>query len=64
MQADEIRTWREARGLTQAQLAEVLSADGKLAQATVSRWETGEHIAPAYLRLALEELDELKRRAP
>lgn len=50
----ELRAAREALGLSQRALAERLGVP----QATVSRWETGQHPIqhPRILRLALERL--------
>lgn len=46
----QIRAWREWRGLTQAELAELLG----VTQETVSRWETTQRnvSAPAQRRIA------------
>lgn len=62
MDRDEIRRWREERGLSQSELARALSVDGTLSQAAVSRWESGENHAPPYLRLALRALERTYRR--
>ena len=51
-----LKEWREARGLTQAQLARLLGVDN----ITISRWErgAGRRGAPGQvLELALAELD-------
>ena len=53
MTPTEIKAWREERGLSQREMADVLG----VRQATVSRWESGERTPPPYLRLALEMLD-------
>ncbi len=48
MRGSDLRRLRKRLGLTTAQLAQVL----RVAQATVSRWETGERkIHPAFARL-------------
>ena len=52
MTPTEIKAWREERGLSQREMADVLG----VRQATVSRWESGERVPPPYLRLALEML--------
>lgn len=62
MTPGEIRAWREERGMSQADLAEALSVDGRLAQPTVSRWETGERTQPPFLSLALRALQASHRR--
>jgi transcriptional regulator with XRE-family HTH domain len=50
---DDIRRWREERGLSQADLARLLG----VRQATVSRWESGDRPPTLPLvRLALERL--------
>ena len=57
MTPDEIRQWREARGLGQGDLARALG----VSQATVSRWETGDRPATMPLvRLALERLAKIR----
>lgn len=56
MTPDEIRAWREARGLSQAGLAKALG----VRQATVSRWETGER--PATMPLVALALTALSRK--
>lgn len=51
-----LKEWREARGMSQAQLARLLEVD----QMTISRWErgAGRRAAPGkVLELALAELD-------
>lgn len=62
MSPDEIRVWREERGLSQSALARALSVDGVLSQAAVSRWESGGHAPPPFLRLALQRLERRYRR--
>jgi transcriptional regulator with XRE-family HTH domain len=56
MTPDEIRAWREERGMSQTDLADALSVDGRLAPPTVSRWESGDRKPPPFLRLALKAL--------
>lgn len=57
MTPDDIRRWREARGLTTTDLADLLG----VSQATVSRWETGDRPPTMPLvRLALERLAQRK----
>lgn len=58
MTPDELRTWREQAGLTQASLAAYLSVD----RMSVSRWERGTRTIPAFLPLALETITQ--RLAP
>jgi len=56
---EDIRAWRDARGLSQQDLAEALG----VRQATVSRWETGERPATMPLvALALKALGSKIRR--
>lgn len=56
MTGDELRSRREALGLSQTRLAEILETN----QSTVSKWESGRHDIPGHLRLALDRLaDEL-----
>lgn len=57
MRPEEIRAWRDERGWSQADLARALSVDGRTAQATVSRWESGKRSPPSFLRLALKALE-------
>lgn len=52
MKADQIKTWRQARNLSQSALAALLKVDVM----TVSRWERNEREAPSFLSLALEAL--------
>lgn len=56
----KLREMRQRLKLTQAQLAEALSVP----QATISRWENGEHDIqqPEILKLAMERLRDLSRR--
>jgi transcriptional regulator with XRE-family HTH domain len=52
----DLKTWREARGLTQSQLARLLGVE----VFTISRWERGatKRQAPGrLLELALKEVD-------
>jgi transcriptional regulator with XRE-family HTH domain len=60
-----LKAWREARGWTQDQMAEALSADPeqpKVTRVTIGRWERGESTPPPYLSLALERLAQKRRR--
>ena len=51
----DVKAWREAHGLTQRRLAQLLDVD----QMTVSRWERGERKPRGrVLELALERLSE------
>jgi transcriptional regulator with XRE-family HTH domain len=50
---EELRQRREALGLTQEQLAEILGVD----IVTISRWERGTRSIPPHLPLALEAID-------
>jgi transcriptional regulator with XRE-family HTH domain len=50
--ADELRRWREGRGISQSDLARRLGVD----RVTVARWETGARQPPPFLRLALDAL--------
>ena len=56
----ELRAWRSDRWLSQADLADLLGVVGL----TVLRWENGTRTPPAFLRLALERLDELEHWGP
>ena len=50
-----MKSWREARGLSQRRLAILLDVD----QVTVGRWERGERQPPGrMLELALQQLDQ------
>jgi len=61
MNGDELKQWREARGLTQTELSEMLGVQFN----TVSRWEVGMRGIPALLSLALETIDrDLNKRKP
>jgi transcriptional regulator with XRE-family HTH domain len=54
MRGDDVRTWREARSLSQRRLAVLLDVD----QVTIGRWERGERRPPGrMLELALWALD-------
>jgi DNA-binding transcriptional regulator YiaG len=55
---EELTAWRERLGLKRQRLAELLGlGESRAAYNTVQRWETGIHHPPAYLRLALAELE-------
>lgn len=56
MTPEQLRTWREARGLSQQQVAELLG----VTPFTVYRWEHGDRNPPAgyILDLALAKLDD------
>ena len=59
MNADNLKAWRERLGLTQEALAAALG----ISKRTVQDWEYGRGNAPAYLELALCELERrLKRK--
>lgn len=60
MTGPELLAARDALGLTQRQLAELLGVP----QATIWRWEAGKHPIerPRVLRLALERLADLAAR--
>ena len=53
MNPDELKTRREALGMTQSELAQELSVDVM----TISRWERGARTIPTYLPLALETIE-------
>jgi DNA-binding transcriptional regulator YiaG len=50
MKPDELKTWREKHGLTQAALSRLIG----VTRACVSQWESGERKIPAFLHLALK----------
>jgi DNA-binding transcriptional regulator YiaG len=50
---NEVRTWRKAHSLSQAQLAKLLGVQ----PLAVLRWENGSRTAPPYLSLALKQLE-------
>lgn len=52
MKGDQLKTWRESRGLNQGQLAEML----KTHIITVNRWENGAREIPPLLEFALDGL--------
>jgi transcriptional regulator with XRE-family HTH domain len=62
MEGDAVKRWREAHGLTQEALADLLGVRA----ISVSRWERGAQRPPGYLLdLALETLDRrLKEEQP
>lgn len=49
----ELRAWRAARGFSQAQLATRLG----VSVLAIKRWEGGSRTPPAYLQLALRQLE-------
>lgn len=53
MTKDELKEWREDKGLSQKELAEKL----KVASNTISRWELGERKIPEFLDLALKTIE-------
>jgi len=54
MTADELKTWRQRNGYSQAKLAKALGVDTM----TVSRWERGfRKEIPPFLHLALDALE-------
>lgn len=53
MAPDELRAWRTAHGLTQAQLGAALGVTWN----AVWRWEHGNRKVPAMVALALRELE-------
>lgn len=53
MTKEELRTWRDATGYSQGQLAKALD----VSVVTVSRWETGTRSVPSFLMLALRQLE-------
>lgn len=53
MTIDELKKWRDRNGLSQATLGELL----KVHPVSVARWETGFHPIPAFLEMALAELE-------
>lgn len=54
MTGTEIKAWREARGLTQAQLAELIGVH----RVTLARWETGTRIPHPMVGIVLARLDQ------
>jgi transcriptional regulator with XRE-family HTH domain len=61
MRGQDVKEWREARGLNRRRLSALLD----VAESTIARWETGERQLPSRLvELALRGLDdELRERA-
>ena len=53
MNPDDLKTWRQARSLTQKQLGGLLG----VSNICVYRWETGARAMPPFLHLALECLE-------
>ena len=53
LQPNEVRAWRKAHSLTQAQLAKLLGVQWL----AVQRWETGARGVPPFLHLALKQLE-------
>lgn len=63
MSPDEIRAFRVERlRMSQEELAEALSVDGSVHKMTVSKWERGINEPQPYLRLALERLEQRRRK--
>jgi DNA-binding transcriptional regulator YiaG len=50
-----LRIWRKQHGVTQKALAERL----EVTEMTIQRWESGDIKPPAYLRWALERLEQI-----
>jgi DNA-binding transcriptional regulator YiaG len=59
MNGEELRQWRTALGLSQAQLARWLHVDVM----TVSRWERGAREVPPFLHLAMSWIDQEVQKA-
>lgn len=60
MSPDDLKKWREAHGLGQAELARLLG----VAPNTVWRWEVGMRVIPPLLPLAIEAVEaRLKKQA-
>ena len=59
MDSSNLKRRRDELGLTQAQLARELDVD----VITVSRWERGVHPIPRYIELALEAIEQRRKRA-
>jgi DNA-binding transcriptional regulator YiaG len=58
MTAEQVRAWREACGLTQAQLADLLSLPNRCVDVrTVRKWENAEREPPPYLYRALRDIE-------
>jgi DNA-binding transcriptional regulator YiaG len=58
MTGEDLKSWREQWGITQAELARLLGTY----QETISRWERGVRGIPSYLALALEALEHRLRK--
>lgn len=50
---ETLKAWRKDWGVSQERLAELLG----IHRVSVAHWETGRHPIPAYLHLALRELE-------
>ena len=59
MDSSNLKRRRDELGLTQAQLARELDVD----VITISRWERGVHPIPRYIELALEAIEQRRKRA-
>lgn len=57
MTGDDLKKWRERRGLNQTEMAQFLGVD----QGTISRWEGGKREIPSFLHLALESIKKKSR---
>jgi len=53
-----IRRFRERHGLTQKQLADLLTSgqETPVRESTIQRWEYGDRTPPPYLKLALRDI--------
>jgi transcriptional regulator with XRE-family HTH domain len=56
--ASYVRRFRDRHGLTQEQLAELLTAgqENEVYASTIQRWEYGHRTPPPYLKLALRDV--------
>lgn len=57
MIAADLRAWREARGLTQQQLADALQLPAASGRVQVARWEAGTYPVPPWMETALRGVE-------